>query len=154
MTGNPLAPEETLSDEALWSMVEQVWESLLGAPAERLADDAACTDGDLLAAQIQLTGAFSGAVSVCAPRTAVEQMAVRMLDLEPGNDVDPVDVEDAFGEVVNVLGGSVKALLPGPSQLGLPSVLPGPADATGTTVRRVVTRWDGGGVEVAVHHHH
>ena len=30
------------------------------------------------------------------------------------------DVVDAFGEIANVVGGNVKAVLPGPSVLGLP----------------------------------
>ena len=36
--------------------------------------------------------------------------------------IDDEDIEDALGELANVVGGNVKAVLPGPSALGLPEV--------------------------------
>ena len=45
--------------------------------------------------------------------------------------LDDEDVEDGLGELANVVGGNVKAVLPGPSVLGLPEV--GSAPAAGPT---------------------
>ena len=36
--------------------------------------------------------------------------------------LDDEDIDDALGELANVVGGNVKAVLPGPSALGLPEV--------------------------------
>ena len=41
--------------------------------------------------------------------------------------LDDEDVDDALGELANVVGGNVKAVLPGPSVLGLPEVGTAPA---------------------------
>ena len=37
-------------------------------------------------------------------------------------DPDLDDVRDALGELANMLGGNIKALLPAPSQISLPAV--------------------------------
>ena len=49
------------------------------------------------------------------------------------------DVADALGELANVVGGNVKAVLPGPSVLGLPEV--GSAPAAGPDTCRVELLW-------------
>ena len=38
---------------------------------------------------------------------------------------DPAEINDAIGEVANMIGGNVKALMPAPSQLSLPTVTTG-----------------------------
>ena len=47
--------------------------------------------------------------------------------------LDEEDVADALGELANVVGGNVKAVLPGPSVLGLPEVGTAPNPATRPT---------------------
>ena len=59
-------------------------------------------------------------------RDVATQIAGAMLGLDPGDELPEPDVHDAVGEVLNVVGGSVKGALMGSSALGLPGV-------TGTT---------------------
>ncbi len=40
-------------------------------------------------------------------------------------DVSPADVLDAVGELVNIVGGNLKGMLPSPTGLSLPSVTDG-----------------------------
>ncbi len=51
--------------------------------------------------------------------TLAGQLAAQMFEL-PVDEIDDELVADAIGELVNIIGGNVKALLPTPSRLGLP----------------------------------
>ena len=75
---------------------------------------------------VQITGAFGGAVMVSLSERLARRAASAMLDTPPGA-VTAEDIRDALGEIANMTGGNVKALLPGPSQLSLPSVVSGTA---------------------------
>jgi Chemotaxis phosphatase CheX len=48
-----------------------------------------------------------------------------MLGLSEGTPPSPADMHDVVGEIGNILGGKLKASLPGPSQLSLPVVVDG-----------------------------
>jgi chemotaxis protein CheX len=126
----------------VWNVVEEVWESMLGcapAPAEPVA-----VQDDWLTAVVTVDGDWSGAVALsCSPRTAV-QVGRALLDLtgdEP--DPEPEDVEDAVREVVNVLGGNVKALVPGGRALGLPVLVPSASAVGGDLVGALDVGWPG-----------
>jgi chemotaxis protein CheX len=41
------------------------------------------------------------------------------------DEISPSEISDALGEIANMMGGNVKALLPGPATLSLPSVTEG-----------------------------
>jgi chemotaxis protein CheX len=114
----------------VWHVVEAVWESLLGVwPAAAEPVDVA---EDWLCAVVTVDGDWRGAVSLsCSPGTA-QHMARTMLDVA-GDEPDPgrEDVEDALREVVNVIGGNVKALVPGGRALGLPVLVVGRPDLAG-----------------------
>jgi hypothetical protein len=59
------------------------------------------------------------------------QIANAMLGLGPEDELDQPDVHDAVGEVLNVVGGSVKGALVGTWALGLPGV----SETTGAPAR-------------------
>ena len=60
------------------------------------------------------------------------------------------DVVDAFGEIANVVGGNVKAALPGSSGLSLPDVGDAPAPRNPEDVCRVDLLWRGETVSISV----
>ena len=64
--------------------------------------------------------------------------------------LDHEDVADAFGEIANVVGGNVKAALPGPSTLGLPQVGAAPAVRNPEDVCRLEVLWRGQPLVVSV----
>ena len=143
MTAVGTAPALPLDD--VWDVVEAVWESLLGVwPLPLEPAEPVDVGDDWLTAVVALDGDWSGAVALsCPPRTA-QHMSRTMLDLagdEP--DPEPEDVEDAVREVANVLGGNVKALVPGGRALGLPELLAGPPDVEGHLVAELHVGWPG-----------
>jgi chemotaxis protein CheX len=73
---------------------------------------------------VQITGAWEGAVTVhCSERLAkVLTAAMFMVDPE---DTTPEEIGDALGELANMVGGNVKALLPEPCRISLPAVADG-----------------------------
>jgi hypothetical protein len=61
------------------------------------------------------------------------------------------DLVDAFGEVVNVVGGNVKSLLPLQGTLGLPQVATSaPVVPDGVLVQELLLSWRGRPLVVAV----
>ncbi|MBI4396257.1 MAG: chemotaxis protein CheX [Elusimicrobia bacterium] len=73
----------------------------------------------MLIACIHITGAWEGSVVLECPLVLAQQMAARLFDTEPQS-VPSVNVQDLLQELVNMIGGQVKTLLPGPSWLSLP----------------------------------
>jgi chemotaxis protein CheX len=108
-----------LDGDSLYGIVAEFCAAYLGTPdgkpLTRIEDP-----GPLdLVASISLTGAWDGHVVISTTEPAAVSMAAAMLDLDPAI-VGAADVLDAAGEFVNVVGGKVKSLLPGPCQLSLP----------------------------------
>lgn len=73
---------------------------------------------------IQLAGAWQGAVILDCSDEFAAQAAAAMFGLSP-NAVEPQDKIDTVAELVNMLGGNIKSILPGPSFLALPTVTAG-----------------------------
>lgn len=111
-------------------------------------------DGDphRVRASIALIGGWSGHVTLDVSRAGADDLARRML---MADEVSEVDVVDAIGELVNVLGGNVKGLLLEADALGLPQVStdspvqPGVPHA-GTEVCHAELVWAGHPVDVRV----
>ncbi len=74
-----------------------------------------------LSGRVDLSGAWEGTVTVDCSRELARRLAGTLFDLDPGR-VSGGDILDAMGEIVNITGGNVKALLPGPCALSLPAV--------------------------------
>lgn len=77
---------------------------------------------DALVAWVDLHGEWSGRAVLVTARTTAEDLARALLGLPGHEDVALEDLEDAFGEIANVVGGNLKSLLPHPGTLGLPQV--------------------------------
>lgn len=65
-------------------------------------------------------GAVVVRISCALARTITETM----FGMDPG-EAASADIDDAVGEVANMIGGNVKSLVPGPSLLSLPAVVIG-----------------------------
>ena len=114
-------------------IVESIFAELLGLsvqPAEPGPGDGR------LVGLVRISGAWHGTVSVTCDRDLATRIATAMLDRAPRDDDE---VADAIGEVANMAGGNVKALLPGPSVLSLPEVA-GEGAASVATGGRPVSR--------------
>ena len=141
-----------VTEENLRAIVEQVWESLL-FEAPSWAETTGPSE-DTFVSTIAIHGDWAATVSLTTVTAQAEQITNAMLGLPTpaGTPVDHEDVSDALAEMVNVVGGNLKALLPTQSSLGLPhaAALTTQPGASGDPVVRVAFRWRGHPVEVTV----
>lgn len=95
-------------------------------------------------AWVDLHGDWAGRASVTTERDTADDLARALLQMAPDEHVGPEDLQDAFGEVANVVGGNVKALLPTHGALGLPHVADADPGLPGSVViTEVALDWRG-----------
>lgn len=115
-------------DSAIDGIVTTVWESMLEipvtpeSPTQAFGQDA--IPEHTFAGVVQIAGAWDGAVAVQCSGPLATRAAQRMFSLE-ADAVSTADLQDALGELTNMTGGNIKALLPEPCTLGLPVVVEG-----------------------------
>lgn len=107
----------SVTAEDIARIAAEMWRDTAGQEAT-VAASAGAAD---LSGCIAIDGAFRGAVSLRVPRAVARAAAVVMFARSA---VDDADERDALGELANMVGGHIKAMVAGPSRLGLPSVHP------------------------------
>lgn len=144
-----VAPELELEDIRV--VTTDVWTSFLATygPLEWAAEPLG--EHEVVQASVDIHGEWTGTVTLeMAPVTA-ETAACTMLHLDA---VEDGDVADALGELVNMIGGNIKSLLPSGSTLGLPMVHHAPVrPAVGGEVTehyRVELDWAGTPIRIRV----
>jgi len=144
----PVIPE--LIDEAtIQSIAEDAWTALVGEDELLLPMPGELPD-DVLSSWVDVVGPWTGTVVLTTGRqTAAELTRALLWDSAPEL-LDHEDVADAFGEIANVVGGNVKAALPGPSALSLPEVGAAPAVRNSADVCRVEVLWRGEPLTISV----
>lgn len=116
--------------EELFTIAQDVWSQVLGLElTQSSASDAAArrpsNPGETnIAAVIQVSGDMEMAVVLTCCSRLARKAAAAMLAMDP-DETSPEDVQDAFGELANLVGGSIKNGLPGKNKLSVPSVAEG-----------------------------
>ena len=115
---NPQAKEITQFTESIWSSMLglMVQENLTGGEAME-----SCSSETSYVATVGISGEWNGAISVECSRTLAARAAAAMFQITPA-EVSDEDLADSLGEMANMIGGNLKALLPAPSDLSLPKV--------------------------------
>jgi chemotaxis protein CheX len=140
----------TLIDEAtVQGIADQAWLALVGEdeflvplPGEPVVDP--------VSSRVDIVGPWNGAVVITTGRDTASELA-RCLFREHAPEVlEDEDVDDALGEIANVVGGNVKAVLPGPSVLGLPEIGTAPTAGDPADTCRVEALWRGRPLSVTV----
>jgi len=106
-----------------------------------------------LAAWVDLLGPWPGRATLVTDAETARELARALLGLGQGEEVSHADLVDAFGEIANVVGGNVKALLPDTGTLGLPqvaAVAPAPAAGAAVVVHELRLAWRGRPLEVEI----
>jgi len=99
-----------------------IWSSMLNID---LAPGAiASPDGQMHIGCINISGAWVGAVEIACPTSAAREFSARMLQTDAASLAEG-DVNDAFGELANLVAGQIKSQLPGSTQLSVPMVVNG-----------------------------
>jgi CheY-specific phosphatase CheX len=140
------------AEREIVALTEDIWLEILGLPTHPVDGCAAgYLKGRTFDGIINITGDWQGAVAVQVPKPLASRVAQILFGL--GDEAPSLeDMQDALGEITNMTGGNIKALMPGECHLSLPAVVEG-ADYTvripGTTIiTRVV--FDCGGAPAVV----
>jgi chemotaxis protein CheX len=102
-------------------IAQDIWASFLDLPLEPVPLDTVDISAmPMVGGVVTVHESWSGAVQL---ETSAEfaAMAARRMFAADGS-VTEVDLDDALGELTNMIGGNIKSLLPAPSQLSLPMV--------------------------------
>jgi chemotaxis protein CheX len=105
-------------------VVESVFTGMLGFELTRTHADNMATDEPRYIGTVHITGSWAGSVVVECPASFGRLVAASMFGSEP-QDVTEDELVDVMGELANMTGGNVKALLEGESTLSLPTVVRG-----------------------------
>jgi chemotaxis protein CheX len=144
----PTIPE--LIDEAtVEAIAGEAWVALVGED-EVLVPVPGDLPAETLSAWVDVVGPWTGTVVLTCGSDTAEELARALLREHAPAELDDEDVADALGELANVVGGNVKAVLPGPSVLGLPEVGTAPDVASPADTCRVDAQWRGRPLTISV----
>jgi chemotaxis protein CheX len=140
---------ELIDEPTVESIAQDAWIALVGED-EILVPIPGELPGDVLSSWVDVVGPWTGSVVLTtAPETAADLTRALLGDTAP-EILEHEDVADAFGEIANVVGGNVKAALPGPSGLSLPDVGTAPDVRNPADVCRVDVLWRGQPLTISV----
>ena len=145
----PLLITDLIDEETVQSIAQEAWSALIGDD-EFLVPLPGGLPDDAISSWVEIVGPWNGTVVLTCGRSTAEELSRCLLAEHAPPVLDAEDVQDALGELANVVGGNVKAVLPGPSVLGLPGVGSAPrADRQGDTCR-VDLLWRGQALTISV----
>jgi chemotaxis protein CheX len=108
----------SVTTEDLGQIVEEVLTAFLPDLSHANPED---DEPTTVAAIVHISGTWTGSVVVSCSDDLATRTAASMLEAEPSG-LSGEDISDALGEVANMIGGGVKAMMPEPSVLSLPVV--------------------------------
>jgi chemotaxis protein CheX len=142
------------NEDDLAEMVEQVWVSYLDPEGVNpLLRTYEVTQSSEVHSSVSITGSWHGHVVYASSEVAAKKAAAAFLAMEV-DEVSSEDVSDVLGELVNIVGGNVKAMLPPGCFLSLPQVVLAPESATrypsAERVSALNGTWEGEPVSVSM----
>jgi hypothetical protein len=140
---------ELIDVATVQGIAEQAWLALIGDD-EFLVPLPGGLPDDAVSAWVEIVGPWNGAVVLTTGRSTAEELSRCLLAEHASPVLDGEDVDDALGELANVVGGNVKAVLPGPSVLGLPEVGTAPRPGHPADICRVDLLWRGQSLTITV----
>jgi chemotaxis protein CheX len=140
---------DLLDEATIQSIAEEAWLALVGEEEVLLPLTGGPAD-DAVSSWVEIVGPWTGTVVITTARATAEELARCLLKEHAPPVLDAEDVEDGLGELANVVGGNVKAVLPGPSVLGLPEVGDAPEISDPSDVCRLDVLWRGQTLTISV----
>jgi chemotaxis protein CheX len=127
----------TFTEDAVSEITRMVWAAIIDEPDALVERHGSGPVRDLTG-MVQISGTWNGTVAIGFSRRAARQAAAAMFGLD-GSELGDDEVADAVGELVNVVGGNLKGLLPPPASLSLPSVCEADPTTLGTGATELVS---------------
>jgi chemotaxis protein CheX len=149
-----MSVDVVVNENDLAEMVAQVWVSYLDpegvSPLIRTGDEKQPSE---VHSSVSISGSWTGHVVYASSTEAARKAAAAFLAME-AEEVSQEDLSDVLGELANIVGGNVKAMLPAGCFLSLPQVVLAPESATKYPNAERITGlygvWDGEPVSVSV----
>jgi chemotaxis protein CheX len=143
-----------VNEDDLAEMVEQVWISYLDpegiSPLIPTYDENQSSD---VHSSVSISGSWSGIVVYACSMDAGRRAAAAFLASEM-DEVTEEDLSDVLGEIANIVGGNVKAMLPPGAFISLPQVTLAPESSTkypsAERITGVYGMWEGEPVSVSM----
>jgi chemotaxis protein CheX len=148
-TDAPPLITELIDEATVQGIAEEAWSALV-ADEEFLVPLPGGLPDDAVSSWVEIVGPWNGAVVLTTGRATAVELSRCLLAEHAPPVLDDEDVEDAIGELANVVGGNVKAVLPGPSVLGLPEVGTAPEPGHPADICRVDLLWRGQSLTITV----
>ncbi|MET0495671.1 MAG: chemotaxis protein CheX [Actinoplanes sp.] len=146
--------QTVVTEGDLAEMVEQVWVSYLdpeGINPLVITGDA--KQPSEVHSTVSITGSWHGHLVYASSKTAAQRAAAAFLAMEP-DEVGQEDISDVLGELANIVGGNVKAMLPAGCFLSLPTVVLAPDTASyypaAERISGLYGAWDGEPVSISM----
>lgn len=148
---NATNPEPPFEDRALLATVAKVWNTCLDLQTvDTMPADVVEPPPTAVTAAVAVNGAWDGHLRITSPLGPASEIAAVMMAIDRGA-VTEQDMADSLGELVNIIGGNLRGLLPKPNQLGLPVVTVGSRGAMRFPASRpsltVTVGWKGEPIE-------
>ncbi len=149
-----MSVETVVTEDDLAEMVEQVWASYLDpegvSPLIPTGDDKQATE---VHSTVSITGTWHGHLVYASSMLAARKAAAAFLAMEM-DEVGQEDVSDVLGELANIVGGNVKAMLPAGCFLSLPTVVLAPDTASYYPAAERISGlwgvWDGENINISM----
>jgi chemotaxis protein CheX len=145
----PLLVTALIDEATVQGIAEEAWSALVG-DEEFLVPLPGGLPENAVSSWVQIRGPWTGAVVITTGWATGEELSTAMLKEHAPPVLDAEDIEDALGELANVVGGNIKAVLPGPSSLGLPEVGTAPEAGDPADIVRVDLLWRGQSLTITV----
>lgn len=117
-------PTVPVTADQMVELTRAVWSSFLSLDLDQVDAAATSLEGPRVTGVVFVAGAWGGGVVLECERAHACVAAEAMFEAEPDS-LSVAELADAFGELTNMVGGSIKSLLPAPSALSIPSVTQG-----------------------------
>jgi chemotaxis protein CheX len=149
-----MSVDVVVSESDLAELVEQVWVSYLDPDGVRpLIPTYDENQPSEVHSSVSITGSWNGVVVYASSAAAARKAAAAFLAMGE-DEVGPEDLSDVLGELANIVGGNVKAMLPAGALLSLPQVVLAPESATKLPSAQRITGlygvWDGEPVSISM----
>lgn len=126
----------TVEPKLIAEFVSDIWRLVVGRPIQPAPTVPPAGPGWAFAC-VQITGAWRGTVTVAAAPALVRTLAATVGGVSAERVTD-ADRTDALGELVGMIAGNLKAVLPPPCYMSKPAVAAGDGSEPAASRRRVI----------------
>ena len=111
-----------ITPECITQMTEAMFVSMLDIPVSLIAAaDRPSPESGVLQASVEVSGDWQAELRVLASPTLASKIASEMFET-PEDELEEDEVNDALGEVANVIGGNLKGIIGRECNLSIPVV--------------------------------